>query len=230
MNFAEFAYLDRFPLTLSEVLINLGLALVCGLTIAWVYRFTYRGPSYSVSLVRSLVLLSMISAVVILVIGNNLARAFGLVGAMSIIRFRTAIRDTLDIVFIFFALITGMAAGVGLSMLAIVSTLLISTVAILLSASHFGKATRARYLLQLQHPSGEAFDNQLFSLLKKFSYSYSLTHRQTDPQAGDTHTHIQLHLKSPRQRTKLEEALQSLDGIKYFKLYMDEDDPPEGMG
>ncbi|MEL7339160.1 MAG: DUF4956 domain-containing protein, partial [Bacteroidota bacterium] len=76
--------LDLFPLSLQDILINLGVALLCGLIISGVYRITYKGPNYSVSFVNSLVILTMITAVVILVIGNNLARAFGLVGTMSI--------------------------------------------------------------------------------------------------------------------------------------------------
>ena len=73
----------------------------------------------------SLVTLAMITAVVIMAIGNNLARAFGLVGAMSIIRFRTAVKDTQDLVFIFLALAMGSAAGVGFHRLAVVATLVV---------------------------------------------------------------------------------------------------------
>ncbi len=66
--------------------INLIMALLCGLIISMFYRLCYRGPHYSASFVQALVILAMVTALVIMVIGNNLARAFGLVGAMSIIR------------------------------------------------------------------------------------------------------------------------------------------------
>jgi len=105
--------MDLFPVTGFEIITNITVALVCGLFISWLYRHTYKGPGYSITFVNSMVFLAMITAVVILVIGNNLARAFGLVGAMSIIRFRTAVKETQDIVYIFFALSVGMAAGVG---------------------------------------------------------------------------------------------------------------------
>jgi len=104
---------------------DLAIALLCGFLISLLYRWTYRGPAYSTTFVSSLASLSMITALVIMVIGNNLARAFGLVGALSIIRFRTAVKDTQDIVFIFFALAVGMAAGVGLHLSAIAGTLFI---------------------------------------------------------------------------------------------------------
>src|SRR5210317_2112802 len=114
---------------------NLIVALLCGFMISLVYRIIYRGPHYSTSFVQAMVILSMITSLVIMVIGNNLARAFGLVGAMSIIRFRTAVKDTQDIIFIFFALAAGMAAGVGLKGLAFLGTILISL--ILLSLNKF---------------------------------------------------------------------------------------------
>ncbi|MCB0843737.1 MAG: DUF4956 domain-containing protein, partial [Bacteroidetes bacterium] len=124
--FQDFQSIDLFPLTVADIVINLAISVICGLIISVVYRLTYKGASYSVTFVHSLVLLSMITAIVLLVIGNNLARAFGLVGAMSIIRFRTAVRDTQDIVFIFFSLAVGMAAGVGYPVIAILGTILVS--------------------------------------------------------------------------------------------------------
>ncbi|MCB0528409.1 MAG: hypothetical protein KDC65_08040, partial [Saprospiraceae bacterium] len=84
--FEEYQNLAVFPTSSADVLANLLVALVCGLLLSMIYRLTYRGPSYSITFVNSLVLLSIISAIVIMVIGNNIARAFGLVGAMSIIR------------------------------------------------------------------------------------------------------------------------------------------------
>jgi hypothetical protein len=90
----------------------LSVALFAGLILTCLYRITYKGAGYTAGFVGSIILLTLITALVIMVIGNNLARAFGLVGAMSIIRFRTAVKDVMDIVFIFFALAVGMASGV----------------------------------------------------------------------------------------------------------------------
>ena len=104
---------------------NLATAFACGLLMSWLYRHTYRGTAYSMTFDRSLVTLTIITAIVIAVIGNNLARAFGLVGAMSIVRFRTAVKDAQDLVFIFFSLAVGLASGVGLHILAIGGTLFV---------------------------------------------------------------------------------------------------------
>ncbi|MEO6040238.1 MAG: DUF4956 domain-containing protein, partial [Saprospiraceae bacterium] len=96
--FEEYQNLAVFPTSSADVLTNMLISLLCGVVLSVIYRITYRGPSYSVTFVNSLVLLNLIATIIIMVIGNNVARAFGLVGAMSIIRFRTAIRDTMDLV------------------------------------------------------------------------------------------------------------------------------------
>ena len=98
----DFQNVLSVSLSIGEVFENLVVALICGVIISIFYRLTYRGPGISFSFINSLIILALITSVVIMVIGNNLARAFGLVGAMSIIRFRTAIKETQDIIFIFF--------------------------------------------------------------------------------------------------------------------------------
>jgi len=135
------------PQILGALLVAFG----CGLAISLVYRWTYRGASYAPSFVRSMIFLSMITALVMLVIGNNLARAFGLVGAMSIIRFRTAVKDPQDIVFIFFALAVGLAAGVGMYQVALVSTLVICLAILVTTKSNFAVISKESFLLQLTY-------------------------------------------------------------------------------
>src|SRR5690606_940032 len=144
----EFQNILNHSLTPGEVAVNLIVSLICGLLISFLYRITYKGPGYTSSYLSSLVALSMITAVVIMVIGNNLARAFGLVGAMSIIRFRTAIKDTLDIIFIFFALAVGMAAGVGLIWISLIGTAFIGTTLFILSKTNLIAQPREEFLLQ----------------------------------------------------------------------------------
>ena len=79
--------------------------------IGLVYRLTHRGISYSQSYVQTLVMMGMVVSLIMLVVGSNIARAFALVGALSIIRFRNAIKETRDVGFIFFAMAIGMATG-----------------------------------------------------------------------------------------------------------------------
>ncbi|MCK9292376.1 MAG: DUF4956 domain-containing protein [Bacteroidales bacterium] len=122
-------------------------ALLCGIIIALIYKYTYRGLNYSASFTASLILLTMITTIVIMVIGNNLARAFGMVGAMSIIRFRTAVKDASDIMFIFFSLSIGLAAGVKLYSIAFFGTLIVGGVHLVLNKYNFILPQSREFLL-----------------------------------------------------------------------------------
>ncbi|HSJ19255.1 MAG TPA: DUF4956 domain-containing protein [Nocardioidaceae bacterium] len=112
-----FSVLD---VTLAMLIAFVGCAVI-GLT----YRTTHRGVSYSQSYVQTLVLMGMVIALIMLVVGSNIARAFSLVGALSIIRFRNAVKETRDVGFIFFAMAIGMAAGTRFFLLAVIATVVI---------------------------------------------------------------------------------------------------------
>src|SRR5436190_9383976 len=135
---------------------NLATAFACGLLMSWLYRHTYRGTAYSMTFDRSLVTLTIITAIVIAVIGNNLARAFGLVGAMSIVRFRTAVKDAQDLVFIFFSLAVGLASGVGLYTLAVGGTLFVGAIIFAMSRLNYGSLDQRELVVQIQYASGAA--------------------------------------------------------------------------
>jgi len=97
--------------TAQDLILTLVLSFVLAVIIAYTYRGTYHGASYSQSFVQTLVLVSMVVAIIMLIVGSNIARAFTLVGALSIIRFRNAVKETRDVGFIFFAMAIGMACG-----------------------------------------------------------------------------------------------------------------------
>jgi len=110
----------------ADVLFVTILSFLLSLVIAWVYKITYKGVSYTQSYVHTLIMMSMIVAIIMLIIGSNIARAFSLVGALSIIRFRNAVKDTRDVGYIFFAMAIGMACGTRFYLLAIIATFVIS--------------------------------------------------------------------------------------------------------
>src|SRR5262249_30790368 len=107
-----------FPLghdiSIEDLLKRLALAVILGCVIGGVYRLTHRGESpVAPSFVATLVLLCIIIAMVTQVVGDRLGRAFTLVGALSIVRFRTVVEDTRDTAFVIFAVVVGMACGLG---------------------------------------------------------------------------------------------------------------------
>jgi len=200
---------------------NLLVALVCGFVISIVYRIIYRGPHYSTSFVQAMVILSMITALVIMVIGNNLARAFGLVGAMSIIRFRTAVKDTQDIVFIFFSLAAGMAAGVGLKSFALLGTILIGGIFFGLNKFNYASSKKQEFLLQF-HSSLVEGENTYLPLLQKYCKHNKLINVQAMGD-DDYELSFQVLLKEKQMRTNLITDLNKIHNIKQIRLYYDDD-------
>ena len=134
----------------TEILTNMSLAFAIGLFISYIYKITHKGLSYSQSFMLTIVFVTFIVAVVMMVIGNNLARAFALVGALSIIRFRTVIKDTKDTAYIFLGLAAGMAAGTSSYFLAISGALVFATIAIALHATNFGSFHKSELLLRFR--------------------------------------------------------------------------------
>ena len=122
----------------SEIVINMIAALVIGVLVSITYRTTHKGLSYSQSFSQTIVFVTLIVAIVMMVIGGSLARAFALVGALSIIRFRTVLKDTKDMAYIFSALALGMAAGTSNYFLAAAGTVVVIVVAFVLFKTNFG--------------------------------------------------------------------------------------------
>ena len=133
-----------------EMVVNMSLALVLGILMAMVYRHTHKGLAYSQSFTLTIVFVTLIVSMVIMVIGSSLARAFALVGALSIIRFRTVVKDTKDTAFVFAGLSLGLAAGTGNYFLAVSGTVFISVLAIVLHKINFGAIYKSEFILRFR--------------------------------------------------------------------------------
>src|SRR6266511_5964203 len=110
-DFLKSPFVDGPGIAPLEVLLRLLIALALGALVAWIYRATRKSAEMSASFSVTLVLLAILIAMVTQVIGDNIARAFSLVGALSIVRFRTVVRDTQDTAYVIFAVVVGMAIG-----------------------------------------------------------------------------------------------------------------------
>jgi len=153
-------------LSFWEMLIALSLSFVLGLVIVLVYRRTHWGTSYSQSFTQSLIIMGCVVAAIMLIIGSNIARAFSLVGALSIIRYRNAVKDSRDTAFVFLVMGVGMACGTGLYMMAMLLTAFVCGGILALNATDFGKKKITDQLLRLRLPSSVEYDNELPKLLK----------------------------------------------------------------
>ena len=132
----------------QEMVINIVLSAVLGFVLAVVYRYTHKGLSYSQSFTQTIFFVSIIVAIVMMVIGSSLAKAFAMVGALSIIRFRTVVKDTRDIAFIFLALAVGMASGTSNYFLALVSAGFVSVLALAVYKFNFGALYKSEFILR----------------------------------------------------------------------------------
>ena len=119
-------FLEEFTaITVTDALVAIALAFALSVFIVYVYRITYGGVSYSKSFAKCLIMLAMVTAVVILVISSNVVLSLGMVGALSIVRFRTAIKEPADTAFMFWAIATGIICGAGYVALSVLMTLLV---------------------------------------------------------------------------------------------------------
>ena len=109
-------------LSLQDITINIIMAAVMGFVIFLSYALSHRGTIYSRKFNASLVMLTVLTGTVMTVIGNNIALSLGMVGALSIVRFRTAVKDSRDTVYIFWTVIAGICCGVGDYMVAAIGS------------------------------------------------------------------------------------------------------------
>jgi uncharacterized membrane protein YhiD involved in acid resistance len=135
-----------------DVAISLFLSFVVSLVIAWIYRATHKGVSYSQQYVHTLVMMGTVVSLIMLIIGSNVARAFALVGALSIIRFRNAVKETRDVGFIFLVMALGMAVGTRFYLLAIFSTAALSAFIVILSRFNLFAKEITERILRIRFP------------------------------------------------------------------------------
>ncbi|MFN3555866.1 MAG: DUF4956 domain-containing protein [Bacteroidales bacterium] len=218
----DFQNIFSFSITATDVVSNMLVALFCGIFIAVLYKYTYKGLNYSAAFTVSMIMLTMITAVVIMVIGNNLARAFGMVGAMSIIRFRTAVKDASDIMFIFFALAIGLAAGVKLYSVAIFGTLFIGLVYLVISQLNFALPRKKEYLLQVL--ASQVAENPFASILSVYCRRYKLVNVKTMGEEGSETMEFSYYitLRDENKNTQLLREIKGVPGVNQANLFFDE--------
>jgi hypothetical protein len=159
--------LDNFKLSeelsIQTVLLTLGLAFVFGLIIYWVYKRTFSGVMFSKNFAASLIMITMVTTMIILPITTNVVLSLGAVGALSIVRFRTAVKEPTDTIFMFWGIATGLTLGARLYSVAAIGVLVISAFMLLLSLFKFKK--ERPYLLILSFESHAKDEVQ--SMLRK---------------------------------------------------------------
>ena len=206
-----------------NVILSLLLAFVLGQALAWVYYFTHSGLSYSKTFVQSLVLITVVIAIIMAVIGNNIITAFGLMGALAIIRFRNVVKDTRDIVYIFFSLVIGMAAGSQRYSIAIIGTIALSLISIYLHLTGFGSHRPHNGFLRFVSDGHIDPDHPALAILKRFCGNFTLISAQDEgPGGSGVEYAYQLIIRNARKNEQLLTELDEVDGIGNINLVMQE--------
>ena len=157
-------FLEEFTaISIGDALVAIALAFALSLFIVFIYKTTYAGVNYSRSFTGCLMMLSMVTALVILVVSSNVVLSMGMVGALSIVRFRTAVKEPTDTAFMFWAIATGIICGAGYVTISILVTLLLG---LLFVAVHVvtGKQKYQSYMIVLRYDSDSPAESKLSGL------------------------------------------------------------------
>lgn len=204
------------PLT---VLLDLTLTYVLAQFVAWMYGWTHRGVSYSRNMMHSIVLLAMVVTMVMLVVGDSIARAFGLVGALAIIRFRTVVRDARDTTFIFLSLATGIAIGAHHYAIAIMGTAIVCAVATLLHFTNFGTRHADTGTLRVRGVGGMAA--ALEPALGDWCSSHEMIALR-ESAGGEAEYTFEIRLFHPSEREDLLRAVRAVEGTSTVTVAIEE--------
>lgn len=208
---------------MQTTLISLLLAFVLGQLLAWAYFYTHSGLSYSKSFVQSLILMTVIVSMVMSTIAGSFVTAVGLMGALSIIRFRNMIKDTRDIAFIFCALVIGMACGSMRFELAILGTIVICLVILYLYYSDFGTHQPHNGFLRFSLDRHIGPDHPVPGILKRFcNYSNLISAQDTDFGTAAVEYSYQVMIKNTSQNESMLSELGRVEGIRNISLTMQE--------
>ncbi|MEG2315301.1 MAG: DUF4956 domain-containing protein, partial [Clostridia bacterium] len=180
------------------------LALVAGLLLYWLYRKTYAGVVYSRSFAASLVGMTVLTCAIIVTIQSNVVLSLGMVGALSIVRYRTAIKDPMDLLYLFWAVADGIAIGAGMFYIAL---LLMLAMSVLLLCLKNRRGTREEMYILLVHYDGDGVDEQVRRSLGTCRYKVmSKTLRKRDVEMA-----IEVRIK--HNNLNMLDALRTIEGV-----------------
>jgi hypothetical protein len=209
--------------SIELMLLSLLLAFVLGQLLAWAYCWTHKGLSYSRSFTQSLILMTMVVALVMIVIGNNIITAFGLIGALAIIRFRNVLKDTRDTVFVFIALVQGMAVGSQRYATAIVGTLTLLLVMLYIHWTDFGSRGHFDGYLRFSVSYGDGAASNFTSVLRAYCRATRQLAMQRTGMNRMSHCTYQIKLRDLDRSEELVEKLERIEGIQDVSLVLQEE-------
>lgn len=196
-------------LSISDILFVLSITFLIGMFIFYIYKSTFQGVLYTASFNTSLVMVAMVTAVVIMTISSNIVLSLGMVGALSIVRFRTAIKDSMDIVFMFWAISVGIANGAGYFKISITASIVIGAVLFFMMKY---KSSSQPYLLILSHEAARS--GAIKEELRKTFPSFNLKSETVENGLSE----ITLEIRVKNDDTSFINNLSNIEGVKRSAL------------
>jgi hypothetical protein len=203
--------------TVPDMLLNMSLALALGLLLASVYRYTHKGLSYSQSFTLTIVFVTTIVAIILMAIESSLARAFALVGALSIIRFRTVVKDTKDTAYVFAGLAVGMAAGTSNYALAVLGGAFISAMALALHHANFGAENKGQFMIRFTFDQSKDSRHYL-DVLDKYCRHSRLLHAEPTADGDFVHSTLDVALKNNSDLHTFVSEYSRVEGVSDVRL------------
>lgn len=197
-----------------NAVIALVLSFLLASLIALVYEKTFRGLSWSSGLLQSMILGPMVACLIMIAIGDNVARGIGIVGSLAIIRFRTNLRDPRDLIFLFAALGIGVACGVRSYMTAIVGALMFCMAAAVLQFTRFGQRRNHDGLVRFQLPSDPAVSAHVVDVFTKIPSHFALVTKRSVAQGDFMDYAYQVRFRKEADCDALLIELEKIQGIR----------------
>lgn len=198
----------------QHAILSLILSFLLACVIAVVYERTFKGLSFSANFVQALVLGPLVSCIIMIAIGDNVARGIGLVGSLAIIRFRTNLRDPRDLVFLFASLGLGVACGVQSYSTALAGAVMFSLAALTLNATLFGQRRQFDGLLRFQLPSGGEASQKVAEILGRIPSHFALVTKRSQAQGEVMDYAYQVRLKNDTDGDKMIQELERVEGLR----------------
>jgi len=219
------AFDDSIATPWGTIFIRLTVAFLLSLAVLVIYKFTRRAVNSTVSFPATLVLLCILIAMVTQVIGDNAARAFSLVGALSVVRFRTVVRDTKDTAFVIFAVVVGMATGYGQSGVALIGLCVVGVAAYIFRDHPTGIPQLHREMrLIIKLIWSQELETLVVTRLAKFADDIDAVAAETIKQGSGMALTFRLRLKPAAKLTHVVAEVSRLEGIQSVELGRDREE------
>ena len=204
----------------EQIIAALLICFVLSSVVATVYRWTFQSLSYSRSFIHTMILSSMVVTMVIMAVGNSLARGLGILGTLAIVRFRTPVRDTRDMAFLFACLGIGVACGAAVYGVAVIGALTFCLASALLHWSPFASRRQHEALLRFVLPPDSASEEKVKHIMRRTCSAFSLIAMREIHQGEMIEHCYQIRLLDPSYQSAILSALGEIEDLSEPNLLL----------